>query len=327
MKLDQCKQKRRLMDWVNLVLVLLILLTSGLEIYFAYTEETDMIVGLFAIIGLVLGILALILGRLLPPKEAGVYLSDKQVQVLSGVNLVLNREGGAPLVTRGGLLYRSWNFTGFLILVIFLAPLNLLVAGICNEEYMALLFRVTAISSLILLVGCGIWTYYDSCVTELKEGSTAEDAIGKRSLRVMAISMGVVLVIVGIGAAYAYMSDKMDRNRIPTVEIDRIEQELADAQEKLDAMGAEDFFTHEEFDSVGEALLAIGESYEGKFYYHVQYTDEASLNIITWSDDSDDVLVDSFSVLEGDRLKRVRSFMSSSMTKADVMGKETGIME
>lgn len=331
MELDEFKRKRKVFNALNLAIVVLIVLLSAFSIFLTKQAKADFTAGLFGIISCVFGVMGLVLGRLLPPKEKAVYISDEQTRKLAILNYALNKQVTALSVKQGGYLYRSWNVVGFLIIGILMVLINVVGAAACYGQGMGLAIKVyvaTAILWAVLVLPCGLWTYYDGCITANEEcGMPIQDA-QKKTLRGMVVGMAVVVLIFGSGMLFAYIKGKLDDEKIPVVDVDRINQELAQAQEKLDQLTTDDWFAQQEFENTGEALASIKASHnDRKVYYKLQYTKDDTLNIITWDDESEDVWIDCFDVLEKGRLKQTKSFVSSAIKKEDVLGKETGYIE
>lgn len=330
MDLERFQNKRRSADRWSLGIVIAIILVSAVSIVLTIQAFDDFLFSLFAIISLVFGLMALIIGRLLPHKSANVHISGKQMQALATANLLLNKSVVSPSVTKGGPLYRSWNFVGFLIMGTFMGLLNFMGAWVCvvNHAPLAAAADIAAcVLWLILIPTSGFWTYYDGCITDLTENKNS-CIVGRNALRAMKFGSIAFLLIVGPAFLFAFLGIGQESKRIPTVDADKINQELLDAKAQLDQLTPDDYFPSEEFKNLGAALLAIQQSHDNqKVYYKLQYTPENTLNIISWDDTSEDVFIDCFEILEGDRLKRTKGFLSSTLSKEDVMGKETGMLE
>lgn len=328
MELEHYKKKRQLFNIINIVLVVLTMVVSGLSIFFSWKESADIFASMMGIISCVFGLVALILGVLLPPKEMNVYLSSDTAEKIALANLVLNDQITSPTLTKGGHLYRSWNFVGFLIIGVLMAIINFVGAIMCYEHSIALgLYIVSAIIWFMLIIPCGFWTYYDAGVTEIEETGSPSGEFRKKTLRSMAAGALALFLILGSASVYSYFKTKADYEAVPRVDVEKLNKELNEAQEKINNMNVDDFFIQEEFENVGEALISLKAVHnDSKFYYKLQYTENA-LNIISWNDQSETIFVDSFDCLEDGRLSRNKSFVSTSITKADVEGKEDGFIE
>ncbi len=110
--------------------------------------------------------------------------------------------------------------------------------------------------------------------------------------------------------------------------MDKINQQISNAQESLNNMNPNDMFSQTEYDNLGASLVRIKASHNNnKFYYILQYKLDNILNIISWDDEAEEVLIDSFEIFDGERLKSTLSFVSNSLTKEDVIDKEDGYLE
>lgn len=327
MEIKKFEKKRKIFNYINLLIVILIIASSALCVFL--TRQMDMAILLFSIISLVFGFMSLIVGGLLPKKERRVYLSSEKRNTLAIFNLILNKSVVSPSVTKGGFIYRSWHYLGFLIIAVFMVPINFFGAGVCKINNTNLAMKAYILSAIlwaVLVLTCGVWTYYDSLITEIIENGETKESARKKMFRLMAINISIVTIIFGSGFLFAYIKQKNEN--IPNININKIKEEISQAQNKLNELNANDFFVSDEFDSTGEALINIKESHNSdKVYYKLQYTKENTLNVITWSDECDDIFVDCFNVLENDKLKRTKSFVSSAIKKEDVVGKETEIIE
>lgn len=330
MELERHRRRRRRLHILNLLMVLGVILLSAGGLVLADREGADWTASLFAWLSLGIGCMGVILGALLPEKERGLYVSEGTRSGLAFLSLLLNHRGVAPSVLRGGSLYRAWNSTVFLILAILMAPLIGFGGAVCGAqgaELAKLACWAAAVLWLLLPLTCGLWTYDDGCITRIEESGQTEGQ-GRAVLKNMAMQAAIVFAIFGIGALGAYVQDRLDKDRIPTVDTRRLQEEAQAAMEALEQLEPEDFFAQEEFSSIGEALACIKLSHgDQRMYYSLQYPQADSLNIISWNESGEEVYVDCFAVLEGDRLKREKFFVSSALTRADVEGQESGFIE
>lgn len=335
LKLTSLKKKCQICNRVNLTLVLLIIILSALVTWMSIRAGMDFEEYMFGLMSFVIGLVALLIGRFLPTKESNAYMSGKFVGFIALANLALNHRSVSPSVLKGGPIVRTWNFAAFLIFAAFMGLFNCMGAWLfCSEEtlMLSILYGITCALWLMLVPFCGFWTYYDSCISEIEKHGESFEGLGKKSIRQMIYSsiafflVAVLPFLIAAILSYAGSHAKPDKPTEFTQE--QITQQISAARKKLETVDPEEFYESMEFDNIGEALVDIQHNFNNqKFYYLVQYFRNDTIHIVTWMDAGQEVYIDSFHVLKHDRLKRTSSFLSSSLTKADFEGKETGILE
>ena len=331
MKLIELKKKCRTLNIINTIIVILIIIASAISILMTIQSGLDSDTYIFAIISLVLGFVALIIGRFLPSKEANVYMSSKQKAGMAAANLILNKKMVSPSVLKEGPIVRSWNFLAFLIISVFMALLTGMGAMLCyftNAKLAAVAYAAAALLWLSLLPFCWFWTYYDSCVEEIEEHGESFEDLGKKILHQIKCGSIAFALIVGIPFLIDSVNGILAYKNTPTFNTRKITKQLQNVNKKLEDIKSQDFYPSPEYDTLDEALADIRNSHDNKtMYYRIQNVQENVVYIATWNDESDDVFVDTFNVIENDRLKRSTSFVSSSLKKSELQGQETGILE
>lgn len=331
MELSKIKSKQRIFGIINIILVVSIILLSVLTIILAWDAEDKLVSTLFAWISLVFGFISFTVGVLLPAKEKKVFISEDSMEKLVTANLILNNNVSSLSYAKGQYLFRTWHYAGALVNGTLMMLINCIGLFVCVGENLTLAFTTytaTAVLWFIFIVVCAVWTYYEDLIDEIKEYGVAAPDHGKKSIRKMGIITLAVFIIFGSGAIYAVIDSNSQKSSFPDFNPDEVNQKLAEIQDNLNSLSSEDLLAPEEYENIEEALAYIKTSHNNsKFYYILQYASESTLNIISWDDESDDVFIDSFEILENDRLKRGDAYISSSMTKEDVSGKETGYIE
>ena len=328
MQSDKFRKKKQIFHILNILSTLIIIALSGLSIYIASQSKNDNVGGIFGILSCVFGGIALILGALLPSKEENVYLSGGTKITLVVLNLLLNDYRPSPSIMDKNQLYRSWNYTGMVILSIFMIIFNAFGALLADfNEYSAAACIGLIVFWLLLDVGAGFWTYYDAVCTGFdEECGISPIECGKKAIHDMARNTLIIVVIFGVVSAVAYFTTEAQYK--PVVDTGKINEEINEAMDKLNQLDSDDFFVHEEYDSVSDAVLSLKGTYgDTKYYYILQYNDSNGLNIISWTDESDKIYVDSFDCNDDGSVVNRKSFVSSAITKADVEGKQDGVIE
>ncbi len=327
MDIEKIKHRRQIFNIINIVIVILLALLAITDIIFTWHSD----ISIFAWVSLALCLVSFIVGVLLPSKDKNVRISKKTMDILVGANVALNRNVSSMSLAKESPLFRTWHYGGALITGILMILINFAGALECSANNLYIPFAAFSISMVLWLAfifTCSVWSYYDFIFDEVAEYDMLLPDSVKKFFKIMRTVFLIVFCFFGIGALYGYFSVRSERVVIPTVDIDEVNKQFSEAQDSLNALTPEDFFEAKDFENIGEALAYIKALYDnGSFYYSLQYTDENKLNIISWEDSSDDVLINSFAVLENGRLKLSMNFISSAMTKADVIGKETGIVE
>ncbi len=328
MQADKFRKKKQIFHILNIIITLSIIALSGLSIYIAYQAKNDKSGTLFGILSCVFGGMALILGALLPSKEKNVYLSDGTKKTLVALNVLLNNSCPSSSIMGKNQLYRSWNYTGMVILSIFMIIFNVFAAWLAViNEYSAAPCIGLVVFWLLLDVGAGFWTYYDAVCTGFdEECGISPIECGKKAIRGIAKSTLIIFVILGSASIISYFTTEAQHK--PAVDMSKIHKEIDEAMDQLNQLDADDFFEHEEYDSVSNAVLSLKGIYgDTKYYYMLRYTDSNGLNIISWTDESDKIYVDSYECNEDGSVVNRLSFASSTITKADVEGKQDGVVE
>lgn len=328
MEFEKYVKKRQIFFVINTIIAIAIMVVSGLNIYVISQSENDTAGIVFGYISCVFGLMVLILGALLPKKEKAVYMSDGIKVTASALNLLLNDHITSPSIMGHKPLYRSWNFPGMVIPSIF----NIIFCGmgifiaIINDY--SPVTNIAMVALWVLLDICAaFWTYYDVIYTDISEGSSkTPKECGKRGLRMIGktlLILVVVLVVVGVVAHIRTMKDHK-----PPVDTKGIQQQMESVKEKVDNLNPDDFFPREEYASAADAVMGLKANYgTHKYYYILQYGEDNTLNIISWTDTSDKIYIDCYDCNEDGSVVRGKSFVSSSLTKADVEGKEDGFVE
>ncbi len=328
MESHKFRKKKQFFNVLNIINVFIIIALSGLSIYITSQSEKDAFGVIFGILSCIFGCMTLVYGALLPTKEKNVQLSDGTTKLLVVLNLLLNKHYTSPSIMGNKQLYRSWNYTGIVILSIFMILFNAFGALLAiHNKYSAAVCIGIVVFWLLLDVGAGFWTYYDAVCTGFDEKSDIPPIeCGKKAIRDIVKSSMILVVIFGSAAVISFFMTKAQYK--PAVDTGKIKEEISDAMDKLDQLDPDDFFVQEEYDSVSNAVLSLKENYgDTKYYYSLQYDDSNGLNIISWTDESDQIYVDSFECHEDGSVVRRKSFVSTAITKDDVAGKQDGVIE
>lgn len=326
MQLETLQKKKQIFHVLNTIITLVIMALSGLSIYIALQSEKDKAGALFGILSCVFAGMALILGALLPPKEKNVYLSDRTKQAVVLADVILNDDCPSPSIMDRKQLYRSWNYTGMVILGVFMIIFNAMSAMIAViNEYSAAACIALVIFWLLLDVGAGFWTYYDAVCTGIEEGRIPIEC-KEKTIRYLVKSTVITVVILCVAAIASHFMTEAQHK--PAVDTGKIHQEISEMVDKVNQLEPDDFFANEEYDSATKAVLSLKKNYgDTKYYYILKYNDSNGLNIISWTDESDQVCVDSFECREDGSVVSTLSFVSDAITKADVAGKQDGVVE
>lgn len=342
MKLDEIRKKKQVVNIFNIIFSLATIGLSGWSIYVASQANDHMIGEMFGIIGCVLSGVAFIMGVVLPSKEKSISISERTMKILFVLNLLLNDHYTSPSVMGKKQLYRSWNYMGIFVLSIFMILFNLFSAMVATVNGDPVAVYIGVIIAWILLdIGAAFWTYYDAICTgfeaedkkrlNLKEaGSEAlpMDPVeyGKKALGTMRKSTIIVVVFFLVVGVISYFVTEAQYK--PIVDTKKINEEVDESLEKLDKINSEDFVVHDKYNSASQAVLSLKANYGGtKYYYILKYTDKDELSVISWIDKSEKIYVDCFQHNEDGTFERTKSFISNSITKADVEGKEDGVVE
>lgn len=317
MELENCKKKVQIFHIVNTVTVCFLLLASVLSLVFIKKTDVEPVMFFVSELSILFSVFSIVLGCVLPKVKEGYYMPEEM-------------DPKDKKAFAGGL-YRNWNFVAFLIVAVFLAPATFTGAGLCFSKHYSLAGQAhlaAGVLWLLLTVGSGMWTYYDTCAADLEQNGFVQRGLGKRVARNFKIGILTVVLIFAVGFLITFIRMKMEGKIIPTVDTDKISQQLEQMQDAISQIPSEDLGDQQEFKNIAEALHNIKQSHsEGKMYYIIKYLHNGDMNIVTWDDVSEDVFVDSFEVLENDRLKRTKAFVSSAILKQDVEGKQNGVVE
>ncbi len=328
MKLNEIKRKLKILSRINVIIVLLLIATSILGTWESINEGLDWVISLIGSIGIFMSCLALLLGRLLPSKEKQVYVSSKKRIGLAAANLVLNKRISSPSTLKGGGIYRSWNFIGFLILSVLTGIIVGTATFICYTEgaiVAAIAYGLSILLWIIILPFCGFWTYYDSCVTEIEEFGESYEDLGKKIIRQLKYGTLAVVLIIGISFIVGYFKAPRN-NSIPDKY--EVEENLQNVEGSLGTPQDQENLSSDTFSTIDEALTDIQKNHDNKkMYYHINDSQTGVVYVISWTDDSDEIYVDTFEVMDNKGIVRSNSFVSSTMTKSKMQGQETGILE
>lgn len=328
MQLDKYKKRKQFFNIFNIIITLIIIALAALSIYSASQSKDRETEVLFGVVYCVFGVIALIMGVFLPPKEKKAYISGHAMKVLLFINAFFSEHISAPSLMCPRQLYRSWNYASMAVLSTFMVIFNVFSAFLAAfHEASVVLYIGLIVFWLILDVGAGFWTYYDAICTGIDEGGGISPIeCGKKAIRRMAKAALILLVLFGSVIIVSYFITKAQYK--PVVDIDKIKEEISKVEDKLDQLEQNDFLVHEEYDSVSEAVLGLKETYgDTKYYYILQYPDADGLNIISWTDATEQIYVCSFECKEDGSVVRTKAFPSNALTKADVAGKQDGVIE
>lgn len=330
MKLNLLRKRLKILNAINIILVILIIATSIFGTWAAHKEGLEVDLYLLGLISIFLGFVALLIGRFLPTKEKSLYMSTKQKVGLALISVILNRFVPSPSALKGGPFVRSWNFLGFLIMSTITGLLVGLTSVICYSNgalYAAIGYGLSTFLWIILLPFCGFWTYYDSCCGELEKFGESFENVGKKVKKQLKWGTIAFLMIVGVSVACGYFMTP----KYPTIpDTSDVIEHLKNVEEMLGTTQSqtEEAPASEKYKTIESALAKIQEGHDNKkMYYRINGNQGGVIYIMSWVDDSDDIYVDTFETLENKELVRTNSFISSSMTKSKMQGQETGVLE
>lgn len=331
MKLSKYQKRCKVLDRINTTIVILIIICSIISIWTSARASIDVFLYFFAIISLVFGLISLLVGKFLPPKSANVSISAKQASGAAAFSFLLNGKIVSPSLLKGGPLFRSWNFLFFLIISPLMALFTGLTSGILYTNQVPAGAKTSGIATILwlsLLPFCLFWTYYNSCVEELAEYGENYEDLGKKIKHQLKCGSIAFFILIGIVVAFVYIDEKANPHKNLSVDTKDLHQKLDNINKKLDDLDSQQFYPSKEFDTIEDALIDIQNSHEKKtIYYKIENISERQVYIVTWNDDSEDVYVDTYNIIEGNRLKRSTSFISSSLKKSELIGQEDGIVE
>lgn len=162
---------------------------------------------------------------------------------------------------------------------------------------------------------------------DLEEFGESYEDVGKNVKKQLKWGTIAFLLIVGVSAVAAYFMTP----KYPTVpDTSEITEHLKNVEEKLGNTQSqiEDAPASEKYKNIEYALADIQEGHDNKkMYYRINDNQGGVIYIISWVEDSDEIYVDTFETQENNELVRTNSFISSSMTKSQMEGQETGVLE
>lgn len=330
MKINVLRKRLKILNAVNVVIVIFIIATSIFGTWAANREGLEFDFYFLGSISIFMGFLALLIGVFLPSKEKPLSMSSKQKGVLVLNSVILNKSIPSPSALKGGPIARSWNFLAFLVISTIIGLLTGMTAYLCYTDgamFAAIGYGLATFLWVILLPFCGFWTYYDGCCGDLEKfGESFEDA-GKNVKNQLKWGTIAFLMIVGVSAIAGYFMTPKYPTFPDTSEViehlKNVEEKLGNTQSQI-----EDAPASEKYKTTEYALAEIQKGHDNKkMYYRINDNQGRVIYIISWVDDSDDIYVDTFEILENKELVRTNSFISSSMTKSKMQGQETGVLE
>lgn len=289
MKVEQLIKRVKILNVINLIIVIFLNITSILGTYLAYKEGIDVDFYIAGIISITMSFLCLLIGLVLPTR---------------------------------------WNFLCFLIISGIISVLLMTNVYLCYFEKklcVSLVYGIEVGLWILILPFCWFWTYYNSCIEEIEKYGEDYDKLGKKIKRQSIGGSIIFFVLIGVSMIVGYIKTP-ENPYIPDLsKAKEFEQSLKKGSEDFTNKEAP---ASQTFETLEDALGNIQNGYGNKkLYYCIQHAQQNLIYVAWWGDESEDVYVDVFEKMKNGTFVHINSFQSSAMTKSKIQEEATGVLE
>lgn len=316
---------KKTLHWINIIICFLLLgLGIIMVVYGGSSAEINTDTGIFRLMGIVqilMAILVWFIGAVLP--EEGKYPSKRMQKVLK-IILILAIIGNDKPVNMGAFdvangkvkVQRFWEPT----LIFVWAPVEIFVLSFFSLP--GGLLGAAVIVSYILMVSLFCTSFAWKWIIYKEKG-----ILNWTNMLLPIIVILVIFVIIGAVTAFYSHKSKSELNEkldILNENLQQQEEQGWDVNNPNNASESGD----QSYQDLNTAQISqlISEDMQGDVYYRWIEGDDNTVNVVVWSSEQEDVYVYQF-VEDGEAYDFNGAFVSESLDKADVEGKESGVLK